>query len=92
MLVNNTSVYSIEDFTSGVKVMSELNFIRELWYGVGMCVHCVLTIWLTFFSQVDWTEPWLLCLLGFHLSTFVGIVLLREHMYAQAAILAVLGM
>ncbi len=56
------------------------------------CVDYVFTICLSvFLSQVDWTEPWLLCLLGFHLTTFLGIVLLRKHMYGQAAILAVLG-
>ena len=41
--------------------------------------------------QVDWTEPWLLGLLGFHITTAVAVVLLRKHHYAQACILAVLG-
>ncbi|XP_064393388.1 transmembrane protein 18-like [Halichondria panicea] len=53
--------------------MSELSFIKELWYGV------------------DWTEPWLLCLLGFHVCTFLAIILLRRHIYGQASILAILG-
>jgi len=40
---------------------------------------------------VDWTEPWLLGLLGFHITTAVAVVLLRNHHYAQACILALLG-
>ena len=43
------------------------------------------------YFQVDWTEPWLLGLLGFHTTTTVAIVLLRNHQLAQACILSVLG-
>ena len=43
-------------------------------------------------TQVDWTETWLLCLIGFHALTLVCIVLLRNHIYAQACILSILGM
>ncbi len=52
-----------------------------------VCSQCALSL----FSQVDWSEPWLLCLLGFHIGTFVGILLVRKYMYVQAAILGVLG-
>ena len=40
---------------------------------------------------MDWKEPWLLGLLGFHITTTVAIVLLRNHQVAQACILSVLG-
>ena len=43
------------------------------------------------YFQVDWTEAWLLGLLGFHITTTVAIVLLRNHQLAQACILSVLG-
>lgn len=42
--------------------------------------------------QVDWSEPWLLSLLAFHVLTAITILLARHHTYIQAAILAVLGL
>lgn len=42
--------------------------------------------------QVDWSEPWLLSLLAFHVLTAITILLVRHHTYIQAAILAVLGL
>lgn len=41
---------------------------------------------------MEWSEPWLISLLAFHVLTAVTILLVRRHTYIQAAILAVLGM
>ncbi|KAL5466849.1 hypothetical protein EMCRGX_G031000 [Ephydatia muelleri] len=42
-------------------------------------------------EKVDWTEPWLLALMGFHTAVFVLIILSRRHQFVQATLLALLG-
>ena len=41
---------------------------------------------------MDWSEPWLLSLVAFHVLTAITILLVRHHTYVQAAILALLGL
>ena len=42
-------------------------------------------------TQVEWSEPWILGLLFFHLSTFLVILWTRRWLLAQAALLVVLA-
>ncbi|RUS25269.1 hypothetical protein BC938DRAFT_472402 [Jimgerdemannia flammicorona] len=45
----------------------------------------------THVSQIDWTQPWLLALLGFHVFCFVGVLLIRKHPEALQMSLFLLG-
>lgn len=42
-------------------------------------------------TQVEWSEPWIVGVLCFHVSTFLLILLTRRWVYAQAALLLALG-
>mmetsp|Transcript_5082 Transcript_5082/g.7770 ORF Transcript_5082/g.7770 Transcript_5082/m.7770 type:complete len:183 (+) Transcript_5082:39-587(+) len=42
--------------------------------------------WQAFSSAVDWTEPWIRCLLGFHLLVFTVAVLTRRNINVQMAL------
>ena len=43
------------------------------------------------YYQVDWTEPWIIALMSFHLLTFFTIILSWKNFNIQAIILVFLG-
>ena len=54
----------------------------SLWYVILSLFHA---------TQVNWNEPWLWGLAGFHATTFVSIIITRGRPYLQAAIFCLLG-
>jgi hypothetical protein len=45
-----------------------------------------------FLYEIDWTEPWLMGLVIFHVVTFCLILMLRQHEYIQAGIFVTIGL
>lgn len=50
-----------------------------------------LQLFRTVIEEVNWTEPWLLALMGFHTAVFTLILVSRRHQFVQAVLLALLG-